>query len=147
LPDHSQGAQRASSRKLRSVLIAVFAALVVVTAATAAAPPASAATRKVVIVVGPVGSTTASYKSDSDGAAAAALKYTSNVVKLYSPNATWDAVKAALQGASIVVYMGHGNGWPSHRAATCPAAPLPAVDGHPRTVARFPVVRSGRKEA
>ena len=35
------------------------------------------------------------------------------VVKVYSPNATWDAVKGALDGASIVVYLGHGNGWPS----------------------------------
>ena len=34
-------------------------------------------------------------------------------MKVYSPNATWSAVKAALQGASIVVYMGHGNGFPS----------------------------------
>ena len=29
------------------------------------------------------------------------------------PNATWPAVQDALQGASLVVYMGHGNGWPS----------------------------------
>ena len=36
-----------------------------------------------------------------------------NVVKVYSPKATWAAVKAAVNGASIVVYFGHGNGWPS----------------------------------
>ena len=35
------------------------------------------------------------------------------VVKVYSPNATWSAVREALDGASIVVYLGHGNGWPS----------------------------------
>ncbi len=35
------------------------------------------------------------------------------MTKIYSPNATWPAVKHALQGASIVVYLGHGNGWPS----------------------------------
>ena len=35
------------------------------------------------------------------------------MVELYSPNATWPAVKDALEGASLVVYMGHGNGWPS----------------------------------
>jgi len=34
-------------------------------------------------------------------------------VKVYSPDATWAAAKAALQGANIVVYMGHGNGFPS----------------------------------
>ena len=36
-----------------------------------------------------------------------------DVTELYSPNATWPAVREALQGASLVVYMGHGNGWPS----------------------------------
>ena len=36
-----------------------------------------------------------------------------NVVKVYSPNATSAKVKAAVNGASIVVYLGHGNGWPS----------------------------------
>ena len=34
-------------------------------------------------------------------------------MKVYSPNATWPAVKSAVTGASIVVYLGHGNGWPS----------------------------------
>ena len=42
-----------------------------------------------------------------------ARRYTPDVTEIYSPNATWPAVKAALQGASLVVYMGHGNGWPS----------------------------------
>ena len=42
-----------------------------------------------------------------------AIKYTPNVVKVYSPNATWDAVKAAAQGASIFIYLGHGYGFPS----------------------------------
>ena len=41
------------------------------------------------------------------------IKYTPNVVKVYSPNATWAKVKAAVVGASVVIYMGHGNGWPS----------------------------------
>ncbi|HVA86773.1 MAG TPA: hypothetical protein VNF73_10720, partial [Candidatus Saccharimonadales bacterium] len=73
---------------------------------------------KVVIVVGPVGSATASYLADADAAATEALKYTSNVVTLSSPNATWDVVAPALQGASIVIYMGHGNGFPSPYGAT-----------------------------
>ena len=45
--------------------------------------------------------------------AAEARKHTSNVVTLFTPNATWPAVKAAAQGASVFVYLGHGNGWPS----------------------------------
>ena len=37
----------------------------------------------------------------------------SNVVKIYTPNATWSRVRAAAQGATVLVYLGHGNGWPS----------------------------------
>ena len=68
---------------------------------------------KVEIIVGPVGSVTDYYLSDAAAAYAAALQYTSNVVRVYTPTATWEAAKAALQGASIVIYMGHGNGYPS----------------------------------
>ncbi len=50
---------------------------------------------------------------DADQIYAEAIKYTTNVVRVYSPNATWAKVKAAVNGASIVVYLGHGNGWPS----------------------------------
>jgi flagellar hook assembly protein FlgD len=68
---------------------------------------------KVVIIVGPAGSATDYYRADGDAAYAEALRYTSNVVKVYSPTATWAVASAALQGASIVIYMGHGNGFPS----------------------------------
>ena len=34
-------------------------------------------------------------------------------MKVYSPNATWSRVKSATIGASVVIYFGHGNGWPS----------------------------------
>jgi flagellar hook assembly protein FlgD len=79
------------------------------------APAASAAPAgpKVVIIVGPTHGATSSYRSDANSAYAEAIKYTSNVVKVYSPNATWSKVKAAVKGASIVLYLGHGNGWPS----------------------------------
>jgi hypothetical protein len=70
-------------------------------------------TAKVVIVVGATGSATQNYREIADAAYAEAIQYTPNVVRVYSPNATWSAVKAALQGASIVIYLGHGNGWPS----------------------------------
>ncbi len=73
---------------------------------------------KVVIIVGPVDGSTAYYKSDGDAAYAEARKYTSNVIKVYTPNATWAAAKAALQGASVVIYMGHGNGFPSPYRST-----------------------------
>ncbi|MCJ7711508.1 MAG: cell wall-binding repeat-containing protein, partial [Chloroflexi bacterium] len=78
------------------------------------APAASAATGpKVAIIVGATHSATAQYRSYADQIYAEAIKYTANVIKVYSPNATWTKVKAAVDGASIIVYLGHGNGWPS----------------------------------
>ena len=56
---------------------------------------------------------TPTYRNDANQVYAEAIKYTNNVVKVYSPGATWSKVQAAVNGASIVVYMGHGNGWPS----------------------------------
>ena len=65
------------------------------------------------IIVGATQGATAGYRADADVAYAEAKKYTPNVVKVYSPNATWAKVKAAVVGASVVIYLGHGNGWPS----------------------------------
>ena len=80
----------------------------------AATPAAFAASNpKVAIIVGATHSVTPTYRSYADQVYAEAIKYTSNVVKVYSPNATWKNVKAAVNGASIIVYLGHGNGWPS----------------------------------
>lgn len=84
----------------------------------AAARPAP----RVVLIVGPAGSATPYYRQLADEAAAAAAKRGATVVKVYSPDATWPNVKAALAGASVVVYLGHGNGWPSiYRDALFPA--------------------------
>lgn len=76
---------------------------------------ASPATRvpKVVLIVGPAGAATDRYRAEARSAASLARRFTSDVTEIYSPNATWPVVKDALQGASLVVYMGHGNGWPS----------------------------------
>ncbi len=68
---------------------------------------------KVVLVVGATEGTTASYISNAEGYAATFSKYTSNIVKVYSPNATWAAVSTAAAGASILVYLGHGSGYPN----------------------------------
>jgi flagellar hook assembly protein FlgD len=79
-------------------------------AATVQAAPANP---KVVIVVGAVHGQTGTYLQRGERAYREARKYTSNVVKVFSPCATWSKVKAAMQGASVVIYMGHGNGFPS----------------------------------
>jgi hypothetical protein len=99
---------------LRKLLGALSLACVIILAAFV--PAASAATlssAKVVIIVGPVEGSTASYISDAASTALVARQYSSNVVTIYSPYATWANVEPALQGAAIVVYFGHGNGWPS----------------------------------
>ncbi len=41
-----------------------------------------------------------------------------DVVKVYSPNATWANVPAAVEGANVIVYLGHGNGFPSPHSTT-----------------------------
>ena len=68
---------------------------------------------KVVIIVGPVGSSTANYIYNAKKYAAQARSYGATVVEIYSPNATWTRVKAAAQGAKVLIYLGHGNGSPS----------------------------------
>ncbi len=101
---------------MRKILVALVAILLasLVSVAPAAAPAAHAAAGvKVAIIVGATHGTTPTYRSYADQVYAEAIKYTSNVVKIYSPNATASKVKAAVAGASIIVYLGHGNGWPS----------------------------------
>ncbi len=98
---------------MRNLAVALVLALA---AAVGTAVPAAAvqtSTAKVVIIVGATHGATAGYRSNADAAYDEAIKYTSRVTKVYSPNATWSKVKAAVKGANIVIYFGHGNGWPS----------------------------------
>jgi len=73
---------------LLAVGLAVLAGGFPIAAAAAPAP-------KVVLVVGPVGATTDRYRRLADEAVAEARRFTSNVVRVYSPNATWLIVKRA----------------------------------------------------
>ena len=95
------------------VLVALLALMTIGPIGPASAAGPQRVAPKVAIIVGPVGAKTDSYRKLGNEAAAAALKFTPNVVRVFSPDATWPAVKKALNGASIVVYLGHGNGWPS----------------------------------
>jgi hypothetical protein len=101
---------------LRKTLAALFLVLTAAVGTFAVPAPARAAQTsdaKVVIIVGATHSATTKYRGYADEAYAEAIKYTPNVVKVYSPNATWSKVKSATVGASVVIYFGHGNGWPS----------------------------------
>jgi hypothetical protein len=118
-------------RKL--ALAFAIGAICATTGFTVLARPAAAATpqAKVVIVVGPTGSATSGYKSEANAVAAVASQYTSNVVKVYSPSATWSAVQSAAAGANILVYIGHGNGQPGrHHPGLIPSSSdMMSVDG------------------
>lgn len=106
---------------MRRPIAGVLAGLLVVGIGWSAAPTPTAAAStdpKVVLVVGATHGTTSTYRSYMNVVAATAARYTGNLVKVYSPNATWSKVRAAMQGASIVVYMGHGNGFPSPYSTT-----------------------------
>ena len=101
------------ARTLVLALVTGLMAAAPVVATSATVGPEGLSSAKVVIIVGATHSSTSRYRDIADSAYAEAIKYSSNVIKVYSPNATWAAVKPALQGESVVVYLGHGNGWPS----------------------------------
>jgi hypothetical protein len=94
----------------KSALAAAVLALVAMFGAYGPVAAAQTSSAKIVIIVG---ADTPQYLDDADQVYAEAIQYTPNVTKVYSPNATWAAVYAATTGANIVVYLGHGNGWPS----------------------------------
>ncbi len=102
---------------MHRALAALVLALTAIAGTLTSAPPVSAAAAsspaKVVIIVGATHSVTSTYRRYADAAYAEAIRHTPNVVKVYSPNATWSRVKSAVVGASVVIYFGHGNGWPS----------------------------------
>jgi hypothetical protein len=108
-------------RRVLGILIAVVVAGALVGPVAAARPEP-----RVAIIVGPVGGLTDFYRSVGAAAARQARRWTSDVVSVVSPDATWPVVKRALRGATIVIYLGHGNGWPSpYRDALYP----PTQDG------------------
>ncbi len=98
---------------LRKSVFAVVLALVAMLGAYGPVAAAQTSTAKVVIIVGATHGDTAKYRSNADELYAEAIQHTPNVIRVYSPNATWAAVKAATTGANVVIYLGHGNGWPS----------------------------------
>jgi hypothetical protein len=114
LPVHQDGAQRASGHRILRTVAGLAIAAVFATTGLAASPaPAAAAGMKVVIVVGPVGSQTSNYIYNARKLAAQARSYGATVYELYSPHATWARVRSAAQGANLLIYLGHGNGYPS----------------------------------
>jgi hypothetical protein len=108
--------QHASPPARRSMplgLVMLLAAVFAVGGLASHPGVAAAAGKKVVIVVGPTGSSTANYIYNAKLLASQARSYGATVYEVYSPNATWAKVKSVAQGANVLIYLGHGNGWPS----------------------------------
>jgi hypothetical protein len=77
------------------------------------AAQASGERLKAVVIVGPTGSLTSQNLTNGEKVARAAEARGMDVRRIFHPRATWQRVLANIQGANLVVYMGHGNGWPS----------------------------------
>jgi hypothetical protein len=119
-------ARRRPGSRPRRVLVALLLAFGLIAGlipSPSGPVPVNAATphARVVIVVGPTEGATSSYIRDANAIARQVKGYGAIVVKVYSPKATWSAVKAAAKGANLLIYLGHGTGWPNpYRRATDP---------------------------
>ena len=71
-------------------------------------------TPKAVIIVAPTGELTEGNLILGEEMALSAEAAGMDVLRVFHPHATWEAVLAAVQGASFVAYYGHGYGWPSN---------------------------------
>lgn len=102
----------------RAPLAATILALLALIATTSFAAKVHAADAtphqlKAVFIVGPTNSLTASNLTDAESLAQVAESKGMDVRRVFFPHATWDNVLANIQGANLVVYMGHGYGYPS----------------------------------
>lgn len=68
---------------------------------------------RAVIIVGPTHSATSVNLTEGELFADEAEAAGMEVTRVFHPYATWSAVRNATEGANLVVYFGHGNGWPS----------------------------------
>ena len=107
-----------SGESVRHVPVIVLALATLAASLGFAAPAAGATATKVAIIVGPVGEElTPVYISLADAAATAAETRGATVARAYSPEANAEQVLAAVEGANIVIYLGHGVGTPNPYSA------------------------------
>ena len=92
---------------------AALAALCLVAALGLPAATHAVSPTKVAIIVGPVGNLTPTYLAFAEAAAGVAEQQGAVVARAYSPNATPANVLAAVADAHVVIYFGHGSGFPS----------------------------------
>jgi hypothetical protein len=108
-------ARTGSSMGPRAILLPLIALLVSIGGVAAAPAPTEAATSrmKAVIIVGPAGSSTSRYLARGEAFADTAARHGMDVRRVFHPRATWSNVLENIQGAKLVIVLGHGNGWPS----------------------------------
>jgi hypothetical protein len=105
-----------------SLVLVALVATILGTLGLPAPAAGSEAALKVAILVGPVGEElTPLYIGLAEAAAEAAETRGAEVARAYSPAATAENVLAAVEGASIVVYLGHGIGTPNPYSETVSA--------------------------
>jgi len=104
-----------SFRAIAAVLLAAIVAAggMTILATPDARAAAQATGLKAVIIVGPASSSTSEYLDEGERIARSAEAQGMDVRRIFTPRATWKRVKENIQGANLVVYLGHGNGWPS----------------------------------
>lgn len=110
------GFSAVSFRAVAALLVAAIVAVVGMSLVTASPVHAgsAAAGLKAVIIVGPASSSTSEYLAEGERIARQAEAQGMDVRRVFTPRATWARVRSASQGANLVVYLGHGNGWPSN---------------------------------
>ena len=113
-----------SGDTVRSVLVLATVVATLLGSLGLATPARGSIPTKVAIIVGPVGEElTPVYIALAEAAADAAEKRGATVARAYSPDASAEKVLAAVGGANIVIYLGHGVGTPNPYSV----APSPAT--------------------
>ncbi|HET9498101.1 MAG TPA: hypothetical protein VFP83_07225, partial [Candidatus Limnocylindria bacterium] len=113
--------ERALTNPWRLALVLGLAfALAVITVLSPSPVRGGAQGQKVVIIVGPVGggSIQDNYLNRGEQIAQSVEARGGTAVRVFSPNATYEIARAAVYGANIIVFIGHGSGFPNPYTST-----------------------------
>ncbi|CAN5739850.1 hypothetical protein BH18CHL1_BH18CHL1_00110 [soil metagenome] len=117
-----RGARQADARRGRTTtaltMLTLAALLASALMVTGSAMPLRAgddgdARPRAVVVVGPSAERMAENMEHGEIVARQAEAAGFDVSRVYHPRATWGRVRERAEGANLLVYLGHGNGWPS----------------------------------